>query len=71
MKNFELVQINLSNSGKEAEVIVRDKNSFLAFQGILKLCNNPKSVYPPDYFKDPEKIYSPGYYNLEINEKNK
>ncbi len=51
MKNFELVQVH-NRSETETEVIIRDKNSFLAYGGILKKYDNPKSVYPPDYFED-------------------
>jgi|AntAceMinimDraft_18_1070375.scaffolds.fasta_scaffold07135_11 hypothetical protein len=70
MKNFELVRVYLSNDGKEAEVDIRDKNSFLAFTGILKIHNKPREVYPPDYFKEKEKkVYPPGYYSLKIKEK--
>lgn len=48
MKNFELVQVHEQN--EYAEVIIRDKNGLHAYGGNLKKINNPKSVYPPDYF---------------------
>ena len=70
MKNFELVRVFLSNDGKEAEVDIRDRNSFLAFSGVLKIRDKPKEVYPPDYnlgapsyFKKAE--YPPGYYKFK------
>ena len=50
MKEFELVQVHPKDNGS-VEVIIRDRNSFLAYGGILKKYDNPKSVYPPDYFK--------------------
>lgn len=46
--DFELVNVNECNS--IAEVTIRDKNSFLAYGGNLKKIENPRSVYPPDYF---------------------
>lgn len=47
-KNFELVQVHEINGG--AEVVIRDRNGFYAFSGNLKSIDNPRSVYPPDYF---------------------
>lgn len=65
MKNFELVQVHLTSDG-EAEVVIRDKNSFLAFSGNLKEMKNPKSVYPPDYKLG---VIEPGFYEFKITEK--
>ncbi len=45
MKNFELVQVHEQNG--YAEVVIRDKNSFLAYSGNIPIMKNPKSVYPP------------------------
>ena len=37
--------------GQEAEIVIRDKNSFLAYSGKGIRFDIPQSVYPPDYFK--------------------
>lgn len=47
--DFELVNVNECKD--VAETVIRDKNSFLAYGGNLKKIENPKSVYPPDYFE--------------------
>jgi len=49
-RNFELVQVHEADGC--AEVVIRDRNSFYAFSGNLKVIKNPRSVYPPDYFDD-------------------
>jgi len=51
IEDYELVQVHLRGD-EEAEVIIRNKNGFKAFGGILKLNPNPKSVYPPDYMSE-------------------
>jgi len=51
MKDFELVQVHLSNDGKEAQVTIRNKNSYLAYSGTMSKLDIPQTVYPPDYFK--------------------
>lgn len=49
-RNFELVQVHEVNDC--AEVIIRDRNNFYAFSGDLKPIDNPRSVYPSDYFDE-------------------
>jgi len=53
-ENYELVQVH--KSGDEMEVLIRDKNGYKAFGGKLIELENPKSVYPPDYFEDTEFV---------------
>jgi len=52
-EDYELVQVH--KSGDEMEVLIRDKNGYRAFGGNLKEHENPKSVYPPDYFENRNK----------------
>ena len=47
---YELVQVH--KCGNKIEVIVRNKNKYEAWEGMLRECANPKSVYPPCYFKE-------------------
>jgi hypothetical protein len=49
-EDYELVQVHIN--GNKAEVLIRNKNGFRAFGGILKEVDKPKSVYPPNYFSD-------------------
>ena len=50
---FELVQVH--ENGDNAEIVVRDKNSFKVYAGNLDIVNDPGQYYPPDYFKEEEK----------------
>jgi len=45
---FELVQVH--ENGKDAEIVVRDKNSFKVYAGNLKKVDNPKDYYSSDFF---------------------
>ena len=50
ISEFELVQVH--ENGDNAEIVVRDKNSFKVYAGNLDIVSDPWGYYPPDYFKD-------------------
>ena len=45
-RHWELVQVH-EISGGRTEVLIRDRNSFTAYGGILSKLPNPRTVYPP------------------------
>ena len=49
-EDYELVQVH--KAGEKVEVLIRNKNGFKAYGGIICQVDNPISVYPPDYFEE-------------------
>ena len=45
ISEFELVQVH--ENGVNAEIVVRDKNSFKVYACKLNIVNNPEKYYPP------------------------